>query len=74
MKLYWILLLGALLAVAPFVSAGGDIMCWDLKFKDIKSSGAIDSDGDGLTDEEDTDDDNDGLLDTVQIFHLSHSQ
>ena len=34
------------------------------KCKDIKFSGAIDSDGDGLTDEEDTDDDNDGLLDT----------
>ena len=35
-------------------------------------SGAIDSDGDGLTDAEDTDDDNDGLLDTGHLFYKRH--
>merc|ERR1712189_128772 len=48
MKVLFFLVLGLLLAIVPFSNAGKN----------------IDSDGDGLTDLEDDDDDNDGLLDS----------
>merc|ERR1711953_863041 len=58
-KMRGVILLVALLAIAPFASA-----YWD-GVNDMPPSGRndVDSDGDGLSDAVDDDDDNDGILD-----------